>query len=166
MIGIRTLTRPLLAGVFIAGGLEALRNPAPKAPPAEKVVSPLSEQLRKVGLPEDPAQLVKLNAAVQVGGGVLLATGILARPAALALAGSLVPTTLAGHAFWKKNGTERQQQQTQFLKNLAMLGGLLTTALDTGGRPSVFWSSGRAARRAGRAVSERTGHIAGALPTR
>ena len=166
MIGIRSLTRPMMAGIFIAGGLEALRHPAPKAPAADQVVSPLSERLRKLGLPDDPEQLVKVNAAVQVGGGVLLATNILARPAALALAASLVPTTLAGHAFWNKDGTERQQQQTQFFKNLAMMGGLLTSAIDTGGRPSVFWSSRRAARRASHAVSDRTARLTEALPSR
>ena len=36
----------------------------------------------------------------------------------------------------------------QFAKNAGLLGGLLAAALDTGGRPSVFWSGRRAAGRA------------------
>ena len=45
---------------------------------------------------------------------------------ALALAGSLVPTTLAGHRFWEEEDDAARAQQTfQFLKNLAMFGGLL-----------------------------------------
>ena len=45
---------------------------------------------------------------------------------ALALAGSLVPTTLAGHRFWEEeDDAARAQQTVQFLKNLAMFGGLL-----------------------------------------
>lgn len=156
----------MMAGVFIIGGIEALRHPQPKAPVADPVVSPVNDRLRRFGLPDDPEQLVKVNAGVQVVGGVLLATGILARPAALALAASLVPTTLAGHPFWKQDGSERGKQQTHFLKNVAMFGGLLTAALDTGGRPSVFWSSRRAARRAALAVSDKTGRLSEALPAR
>jgi hypothetical protein len=56
----------------------------------------------------------------------IAAAGIRPRLAALASAGSLVPTTLAGHAFWTLDDpAQRKQQQIQFTKNLAMLGGLL-----------------------------------------
>ena len=54
------------------------------------------------------------------------------------LAGSLVPTTLAGHRFWEKSETgERTLQQQQFTKNLSMLGGLLLAAVDLEGRPGL-----------------------------
>jgi uncharacterized membrane protein YphA (DoxX/SURF4 family) len=50
------------------------------------------------------------------------------RVAALVLAGSLVPTTLAGHRFWEEDDPKtRAAQQLQFLKNTSMLGGLLMT---------------------------------------
>jgi putative oxidoreductase len=63
---------------------------------------------------------------VQAGAGALLAVGVLPRLSALALAGSLVPTTLAGHAFWTfEDPALRKQQQIQFAKNVAMLAGLL-----------------------------------------
>jgi uncharacterized membrane protein YphA (DoxX/SURF4 family) len=53
------------------------------------------------------------------------------RLAALALAGSLIPTTLAGHAFWKVDDpTARKLQRIQFHKNLAMIGGLLFAVVD------------------------------------
>src|SRR6478752_4000347 len=69
---------------------------------------------------------VQFNGAVQVGAGITLALGILPRLSALLLAGSLVPTTLAGHRFWEEEEDAARAQQTiQFLKNLGMLGGLL-----------------------------------------
>jgi len=72
---------------------------------------------------------------VQVVGGVLLSFGIFRRLAASALIGSLVPTTLAGHRFWEElDDTARQQQLTQFFKNLGLLGGLLLVALDSPSR--------------------------------
>jgi len=53
------------------------------------------------------------------------------RLSALALAGSLVPTTLAGHSYWKIEDPElRKLQRIQFHKNMAMIGGLLFAALD------------------------------------
>jgi putative oxidoreductase len=77
--------------------------------------------------------LVRANGAVQVAAGTLLALGKSPRLAALVLAGSLVPTTYAGHAFWNEvDDEDRARQQIQFLKNLAVLGGLLTVAVSRG----------------------------------
>lgn len=150
MIGPRTLVRPLLASSFVVMGYQVLRNPKPLQPAAEDVGVPIAET---VGLPTDPLTLVKINAGVQVGAGLLLAAGRFPRAASLALAASLVPTTLAGHRFWEaKDPEEHKQQLVHFLKNAGILGGLLTAALDTGARPSVFWSSRRWISRTGRSI--------------
>ena len=139
------LARPMLAGIFVAGGADAFLHPETKAPKAEAVAPAIAE---KVGLPTDTETLVRINGAVMVAGGVLLATGRLPRLASLAVLGALVPTTVAGHAFWtESDGAVKQQQRTQFLKNLAMGGGLLLAATDTDGRPSLGWRARRAARR-------------------
>jgi putative oxidoreductase len=133
----RKLARPLLASMFIAGGLDALRNPGPR-----------QELVAKAGL-QDPEKLVRVNAATQLVGGVALATGRLPRLSALALAGSLVPTTYVGHPFWSEDdGSAKRTQRTQFFKNLSMLGGLLLAAADTGGRESIPHAAGRITRRA------------------
>lgn len=117
------VARPLLAGMFVYGGLDALRNPAGKVPRAEKVAPDIANL---VGIDADTEQLVQLNGAVQVAAGVTLALGVLPRLSALALAGSLIPTTLAGHRFWEEDDDAARAQQTiQFLKNAAMFGGLL-----------------------------------------
>ena len=71
------------------------------------------------------------NAAVQVVCGTMLALGRAQRLAALVLAGSLIPTTLAGHSYWAiEDPATRKIQRIQFHKNLAMIGGLLFAALD------------------------------------
>jgi uncharacterized membrane protein YphA (DoxX/SURF4 family) len=173
---IRRIARPLLASTFISGGYHTLRHPEPVAPAAEPVAVPLAQRIPK--LPADPEQLVRINGAVQVGAGVLLALGRFPRFAALALAGSLVPTTLAGHRYWEEKDPEvREQQRIQFLKNLSLLGGLLVTAADTHGKPSAAWrvrksattarrstaaarKSATAARRTGRVAARQAGQRA------
>ena len=92
------LARPLIAGVFIYGGIDTLRNPGSKVDVADPILEPAS---KATGL--GPEQLVAINAGVQVVAGVALAVGILPRPAAALLAASLVPTTLAGHRFWEQD---------------------------------------------------------------
>ncbi len=120
---ISVIARPLLAGMFVYGGLDSIRNPAGKVPRAEKVAPDIAGL---VGIDADTEQLVQFNGAVQVAAGVTLGLGIFPRLSALALAGSLVPTTLAGHRFWEEEEEAGRNQQTiQFLKNAAMFGGLL-----------------------------------------
>jgi putative oxidoreductase len=113
----------MLAGIFVYGGLEAFRDPKSKARRAETVAPKIADA---AGVDADTVQLVRVNGAVQVGAGIALALGVLPRLAALTLAGSLVPTTLAGHRFWEEEDpAARAQQTTHFLKNAGLLGGLL-----------------------------------------
>jgi putative oxidoreductase len=139
----RSLARPLLASMFIAGGFDALRNPGHRP-----------ELVAKAGL-DNPEKLVRINAATQLVGGLTLATGRLPRLSALALAGSLVPTTYVGHPFWSEDDkAARKGQQTQFFKNLSMLGGLIFAAADTGGRESIPHAAGRITRRTARKTAK------------
>ena len=124
----------MLAGIFVVAGVDTLRRPHPRARTADFVLRRIAglapEPLR------DPVTLVRINAAAQVGAGTLLAVGRAPRLAALVLAGSLVPTTIGGHAFWRQDDpAQRMQQLTHFLKNTAILGGLLLAALEGLGRP-------------------------------
>lgn len=133
----RSLARPLLASMFVSGGIDGLRNPGGRV-----------EKARAAGLSE-PEKLVQVNAATQLVGGLALATGRLPRLSALALAGTLVPTTWVGHPFWQETDKQaRQGQQIHFLKNVSMLGGLLLAFADTGGRESIPHAAGRLSRRA------------------
>ncbi|QBJ94729.1 DoxX family protein [Rhodococcus sp. ABRD24] len=155
---VRRIARPLLSSVFIAGGIDTLRSPAPKAQAAtpflEKSVETLPATVTD-RIPPDPETLVKINAAIQVGAGALLAVGKAPRVASLVLAGTLVPTTLAGHDFWNADDPQQRAiQRMQFFKNMTMLGGLLIAAVDTEAKPSLGWRGRRAARKAQASVAE------------
>ena len=144
---VRRLARPALATMFISGGLDSLRNPAPKVPAADPVAPPIAAKLPY--LPEDTQQLIRINGAVQVGAGLMLALGRFPRLSSALLAGTLVPTTLAGHRFWEEQDeTKRAQQRIHFFKNISMLGGLMLAAVDTEGRPGLAWRAQHAAQHA------------------
>jgi putative oxidoreductase len=145
---LRFVAGAALGAVFISGGIDSLRSPAAKA----KVAAPVTDKARQAvgALPDSDVTLVRINAGVQVAGGSLLALGKLPRLSALVLAGSLIPTTLAGHRFWEADTDEaKAQQQLHFTKNLAMFGGLLFAALDRHGQPSLAWRAKRLASQAG-----------------
>ena len=155
MIGLRGLARTLLAGIFVYGGFSAFKRSAALADgPAQKIVSPVQDLV-----PGSPSveQLIKANAGVQMVAAVLFALGVSPRVLAIVLGATLVPTTLAGHRFWEIDDEgDRSLSQLQFLKNAGLVGGLIFAALDTGGRPSIFWSGRKAAEGAVASVSAAT----------
>lgn len=145
----------MLASMFLMGGYSALRNPQAHVRMAGPVTQKLSEGADQATTPQtatpDEKQLVLINGAAQVLGGLALATNRLPRLASLVLAGSLIPTTAAGHRFWEETDkTQRANQQIHFFKNVSMLGGLLIAAVDTEGKPSVAWRASKAVGAAGK----------------
>src|SRR5204863_8435239 len=106
--------RLLMSGMFVSGGWQAFREPSGRAKRAEAIGIPF------------PVLATRLNGGAMLVSGVALAAGVAVKPAAAVLAASLVPATVAGHAFWwEEDPKTRAQQRIHFLKNLAMLGGLL-----------------------------------------
>lgn len=147
MTVVRRLARPLLSSIFLTGGVDVLRNPGSRVPAADLIAPKIAERMPY--LPEDTEQLVRLNAAVQVGAGAMLALGRFPRLSSALLAGSLVPTTLAGHRYWEEEDpAKRAQQRTHFYKNLGLLGGLMLAAVDTEGRPGLAWRARHAGHHA------------------
>ncbi len=147
---IRRIARPLLGSIFIYNGYNNLRNPDRFADAAAPLVHRVNEALPESPvLPTNSRAWVRLNAGVNVGGGLLLATGRFPRVASLALAGALVPTTFVEHPFWKESDpVARQQQQAHFVKNVSLFGGLLIAGFDTEGRPGAVWRTKRAVEHA------------------
>jgi putative oxidoreductase len=145
----------MLAAIFIASGAKALADAERLAARAKLVTDRVSPLLEKADsrLPTDARTLVQLNGVVQIAGGLLLATGHATRPAAAVLAGSLVPTTIAGHPFWLEDDpVQRRNQQLHFLKNLGLLGGLLLAAVDTQGKPGLRWRASHSMQHSVRAA--------------
>ena len=81
--------------------------------------------------------LLPLTIAVELGGGLLLALGWKTRWAAAALFLFLVPTTLIFHQFWGLEPKLAQMQKIHFLKNVAIMGGMLMVLAIGAGRWSV-----------------------------
>jgi putative oxidoreductase len=104
------LGRLLLSLIFIVSGIFKLTGFAATA-----------GVMANMGVPLPKLALV-ITILIEVGGGLLLLTGFKARYAALVMALWLVPVTLVFH-----NPTH-QDQNVHFMKNLAIIGGLLVTA--------------------------------------
>jgi uncharacterized membrane protein YphA (DoxX/SURF4 family) len=157
---VRRLARPLLAAVFIKGGIDTLLDPEPRikaaAPKVRQAQDVVGDKLPPQA-PTEPEQLVRIDAGVKIGAGVLLALGKFPRLASLLLAGSVIPTTYTGHAFWEYEGEDRAAHQQHFLKNLGLLGGLILAAVDTEGKPSLGWRARRASRKLAKQTRELTG---------
>jgi uncharacterized membrane protein YphA (DoxX/SURF4 family) len=151
--------RTMLASYFITSGVKAVRNPAPLAELAEPLAEKVVPFVKKYApaevaayVPEDPKTLVRLNGALQIAGGLALATGRGRRVGALLLAGSLVPSTLAKYPFWSQSGAEAAASRSHFAKNVSLLGGVLLASRDTEGRPGIVWR----AQAGGHAIAKST----------
>jgi uncharacterized membrane protein YphA (DoxX/SURF4 family) len=153
---IRRIARPLLSVAFIGQGVDALRNPKPAADAARPALEGMRKLPDPVGtnVPSDAETFARVNAAVQVGGGLLLATGKLPRLASAALAFTVIPGSLGGHMFWAQTDPERKAEERRaFMTDLSLLGGLVIAAVDTEGKPSLGWRGRRAARKVSEAVT-------------
>jgi uncharacterized membrane protein YphA (DoxX/SURF4 family) len=100
------VARLCLAAVFIYSG-------------ATKLVGwgDATGEFEALGIPLTPLA-VAATVAVQLFGGLVLATGWQVRVAALALASFTIFATLIGHPFWRVEGTELQHQLTITLEHL------------------------------------------------
>jgi len=156
---IRRIARPLLSIAFIGQGVDSLLNPKSAAQAAAPAVNGLRALPDPVGssILSDPETFAQVNAAVQIGGGLLLATGKLPRLASAALAFTVLPANLGAHMFWNEIDPElKARKRQQFLTDLSLLGGLMIASADTAGKPSLGWRGRRAAER----ISERGRELA------
>lgn len=110
------LSRTLLAGIFIGSGIDKLKNPKQTI-----------EYMKAYGIPLRPAALT-IASAVEILGGLSLLTGYKSKIAASTLLGFLAPTTLIFHRFWSEPEDQKKMQQINFMKNHAIMGGLLQIA--------------------------------------
>ena len=153
---IRRIARPMLSAVFISRGVDALRSPKPAADAARPTLEGLSKLPDPVGtkVPSNAETVARVTAAVQIGGGLLLASGRLPRLASAALALSVVPGSLGGHMFWSESNPQRRADERRaFLTDVSLIGGLMIAAVDTEGKPSLGWRGRRAAHKVSEAVS-------------
>jgi putative oxidoreductase len=119
------LGRILLSVIFLISGLGKLFDWAGT-----------SAQMTREGVQAVPLLLV-LAILFELGGGLSVLLGAWGRLGAVMLLIFLVPVTLIFHDFWTYTGQDRMMQLIQFLKNLAVMGGLLAIAGHGSGRWSI-----------------------------
>lgn len=153
---LRRVARPLLSVAFIGQGIDTLRD----TKSASDVVRPTLEGLQALPepvaqkVPTDAATVARVNAGIQIGAGLLLATGRIPRVASGLLALTVVPGNLGDHMFWNETDPERKAAKRRgFLTDLSLIGGLVLASADTAGKPSLGWRGRRAGRHLAEAVS-------------
>lgn len=119
------LARIYLAALFLAAGLGKVMNFAGTA-----------GYMAKLGLPMPEAMAVG-TIAVELIGGLLVVVGWKTRWVAWGMAAFTVVTMVAGHAFWKFDAPRFSFEMTQFLKNLAIVGGFMLLTVTGPGRLSL-----------------------------
>lgn len=108
--------RVLIALIFVFSGVNKILN-----------FSMMTGFAGARGMPL-PALMIAGAAAVEILGGVALLAGIQGKIAGWVLFLFLIPTTLIFHNFWAMQGADRIDNEAHFMKNLAIMGGLLFLA--------------------------------------
>lgn len=113
---VMAIGRALLASVFIFSGVGKLM--------AWQIDHGL---MVAEGLPY-AAVLLAVAAGAEILGGLMLFTGTFTRVAAVGLCLLVGVTTFFFHDFWSATDIERPMQMVHFMKNVAIVGGLLAVA--------------------------------------
>ena len=117
---LQLLGRILMSAIFIASGFGKLQN-----------IAGTEGYIASHGLPM-PTLAAWVAVAIELGVGLALLTGLFSRAAGAVLAVWCVVTALIFH-----NNLAEMPQMIQFMKNLAMAGGLLYVAAVGGGALSL-----------------------------
>jgi putative oxidoreductase len=83
-------------------------------------------------------------AVLELAGGLAILVGFQTKIAAWLLFLYLIPTTFLFHNFWALQGAEQQNNMIHFLKNVAIMGGLVILAANGPGPYSVDHSRAKA----------------------
>jgi putative oxidoreductase len=117
--------RLLLAAIFIVAGVRKALGFAMTA-----------GYFTKLGFPA-PEAMVVLAILIEVGGGALLVLGWQTRRVAWLLIAFVAVATLMAHRFWQFDAAQYANQMNHFLKNAAIVGGLLYAAVMGAGKLSL-----------------------------
>lgn len=126
--------RLLMASLFLVAGI-------PKV--LQGYGGAFSQYLAKLGVPY-PEMVGVLAVAVEVLGPIALVLGVFPRLTAILMIAFVVIATSLAHRFWEYPEAQRMAQQQSFLKNVAVVGGLLFYYMSGPGR----WVLGGGSRQA------------------
>lgn len=119
------LGRILMSVIFILAGIGKFMDPAGT-----------SLYMASKGMTMIPFFLYT-SAIIEILGGAFVLFGFKIRIAALVLALFLIPVTLIFHDFWNSPPTAVAEQMANFLKNLAIIGGLFYIVSSGAGKLSI-----------------------------
>ena len=123
--GTALVGRILMSAIFIISGFAKLTDPAGAA-----------GYMSAAGVPS-PDVLVYVAGIAELAGGLALLFGFLTRIAAIGLIVFLVLVNLSMHAFWAMPEPDAKTNMVQFVKNLAVMGGLFMVVAMGPGRYSI-----------------------------
>jgi putative oxidoreductase len=117
--------RILLGAIFLVAGLRKVMG-----------VGMTAGYFAKLGMPA-PEVMAWVAIVIEIGGALLLITGWHARRAAWLLILFVAIATAMAHRFWEFDAAQYNNQLNHFLKNAAIIGGLLYVAVLGAGGVSV-----------------------------
>lgn len=120
---ILVLGRVALGAIFVKSGLQKLM-----------ALSAFAASLAGRGVPQSSTWAV-IGATVEFVGGIMIVTGFRARPASLLMVLFVIVATGISHRYWEfADAAARRAQESQFFKNLSIIGGLLLLYVCGSGR--------------------------------
>lgn len=125
------LARLLLSALFLTAGIRKILG-----------IAGTAGYFAKLGMPM-PEVMAWVAVVIEIGGAALLIAGWHARRAAWLLIVFTAIATAMAHRFWEVDAAQYGNQLNHFLKNVAIIGGLLYVAALGAGSASV---DGRTAR--------------------
>lgn len=117
--------RCLLAAIFVMSGIAKLTD-----------LAGTTAHMAQAGIPYADT-LAMVAGVAELAGAAALIFGFLTRIGAAGLIAFMIPATLIFHAFWSYEGAERMPQMLNFMKNLAIIGGLAAIVAFGAGRMSL-----------------------------
>jgi putative oxidoreductase len=111
------IARILLAAIFLTAGIRKLMG-----------IAATAGYFAKLGMPV-PEVMAWAAVVIEIGGGLLLVLGWHARRAAWLLILFVAIATAMAHRFWEFDAAQYNNQLNHFLKNAAIIGGLLYVAM-------------------------------------
>jgi putative oxidoreductase len=122
---IHLLGRVALGAIFVKSGLQKLMT-----------LSAFAASLAGRGIPAS-STWAAIGATVECVGGILIVTGFRTREASLLMVLFVIVATAISHRYWEYAEAARRLQESQFFKNLSIIGGFLLLHVAGAGRFSL-----------------------------
>ena len=116
------LGRVALGAIFVKSGLQKLMT-----------VGAFAASLGARGIPQS-SMWALIGATVEFFGGILIVTGLKTRYASVLMILFVIVATAISHRFWEFADAARRAQESQFFKNLSIIGGFVLLFATGSGR--------------------------------